>query len=92
VTDYEIFKDVVYGEYWLKETKAPPGYRMNEEWKHVVIDETQPALISYTVEDSPIGEDLPRTGTFSALGYLFAGLALLAAGFWFSKRWVNKEL
>ena len=91
ITGNEMFYDVVYGEYWLKETKAPPGYRMNEEWQHVVIDETQPALISFTVKDSPIDEILPDTGTLGALGYLFGGIALLAAGFWFSKRWAKNH-
>ena len=92
VTGYEMFNDVVYGEYWLKEIKAPPGYRMNETWQHVVIDENSLPLISFTVEDSPIGENLPDTGTFGSLGYLLAGTALLAAGYWFSKRWTKKEL
>lgn len=89
VTGNEMFYDVVYGQYWLKETKAPPGYRMNEEWQHVVIDENSLPLISFTVEDSPIDEALPETGTLGALGYLLAGIALLAAGFWFSKRWAK---
>jgi LPXTG-motif cell wall-anchored protein len=92
VTGNEMFHDVVYGEYWLKETKAPPGYRMNETWQHVVIDENSLPLISFTVEDSPIDENLPDTGTLGALGYLLGGITLLAAGFWFSKRWAKKEL
>ena len=65
---------------------------MNEEWLHVVIDENSLPLISFTVEDSPIDENLPDTGTLGTLGYLLAGTLLLAAGFWFSKRWANKEL
>ncbi|MGI6260151.1 MAG: SpaA isopeptide-forming pilin-related protein [Anaerolineaceae bacterium] len=92
VTGNEMFHDVVYGEYWLKETKAPPGYRMNETWQHVVIDENSLPLISFTVEDSPIDENLPDTGTLGALGYLLGGITLMAAGFWFSKRWAKKEL
>lgn len=91
-TGHEMFYNILYGEYWVKETKAPPGYRLNETWQHVVINESQGLIISFTVEDSPISEDLPDTGTFSALAYLIGGMALLAVGFWFSKRWAKKEL
>ena len=38
------FDDVTYGTYYIKETKAPKGYKLSDEVKKVVIDENTPIV------------------------------------------------
>ena len=88
---YIVWSNLLFGTYTLQETATIPGFRLDPTIHTIVIDADNPHI--YIVKyNHQRAEDLPDTGTLGALGYLLGGITLLAAGFWFSKRWAKKEL
>ena len=80
------FKDLRYGTYYIKETKAPTGYLLSNEVKKVVIDdnlENVGKTYSFVYQDTPMPTTGVKTGDgtdikkFTALTGI-SGIALLA--------------
>ena len=80
------FKDLRYGTYYIKETKAPTGYLLSKEVKKVVIDdnlENVGKTYSFVYQDTPMPTTGVKTGDgtdikkFTALTGI-SGIALLA--------------
>lgn len=80
------FKDLRYGTYYIKETKAPTGYLLSKEVKKVVIDdnlENVGKTYSFIYQDTPMPTTGVKTGDgtdiqkFTALTGI-SGIALLA--------------
>ena len=79
------FKDLRYGTYYIKETKAPTGYLLSKEVKKVVIDdnlENVGKTYSFVYQDTPMPTTGVKTGDgtdikkFTALTGI-SGIALL---------------
>ena len=79
------FKDLRYGTYYIKETKAPTGYLLSKEVKKVVIDdnlENVGKTYSFIYQDTPMPTTGVKTGDgtdikkFTALTGI-SGIALL---------------
>ena len=80
------FKNLRYGTYYIKETKAPTGYLLSKEVKKVVIDdnlENVGKTYSFVYQDTPMPTTGVKTGDgtdikkFTALTGI-SGIALLA--------------
>ena len=80
------FKELRYGTYYIKETKAPTGYLLSKEVKKVVIDdnlENVGKTYSFIYQDTPMPTAGVKTGDgtdikkFTALTGI-SGIALLA--------------
>ena len=80
------FKDLRYGTYYIKETKAPTGYLLSKEVKKVVINdnlENVGKTYSFIYQDTPMPTTGVKTGDgtdikkFTALTGI-SGIALLA--------------
>ena len=80
------FKDLRYGTYYIKETKAPTGYLLSKEVKKVVIDdnlENVGKTYTFVYQDTPMPTTGVKTGDgtdikkFTALTGI-SGIALLA--------------
>lgn len=59
------FKDLRYGTYYIKETKAPTGYLLSKEVKKVVIDdnlENVGKTYSFVYQDTPMPTTAVKTG------------------------------
>lgn len=59
------FKDLRYGTYYIKETKAPTGYLLSKEVKKVVVDdklENVGKTYSFIYQDTPMPTTVVKTG------------------------------
>ena len=71
-----IFKDLRYGTYYIKETKAPLGYHLSQEVKKVVIDENVKGdTYTFEYENTPI--EIIHTGDPTDL-LVIIGLGLVS--------------
>lgn len=71
-----IFKDLRYGTYYIKETKAPFGYHLSTEVKKVVIDENVKGdTYTFDYENTPI--EIVQTGDPTNL-LMIIGLGLVS--------------
>lgn len=74
-----VFKDVVYGSYIIKETKAPEGYNVNSTALKIQINSSEAQ--NYTIEDQKQISMLPQTGgPIDDLFIAITGLLSVLAG------------
>ena len=85
------FKDLKYGIYYIKETKAPLGYELSTEVKEIVINDNLEGVgnvHSFKYLNSLLPVTITKTGDNQSLG-LYAGLAavsILGLGYIILKR------
>lgn len=64
-TGKAIFTDITYGTIYIKESKAPKGYKLSKEIKEVVIDENTPlvdGIYSFNYENELLPVHVIKTG------------------------------
>lgn len=69
------FPQLPAGDYYLVETKAPPGYRLATGQEDFSV--TASGDVNVTLVDHQIIEEFPATGTLGALPFQIGGAALL---------------
>ena len=85
------FKDLKYGIYYIKETKAPLGYELSTEVKEIVINDNLEgvgSVHSFKYLNTLLPVTITKTGDNQSLG-LYAGLAavsILGLGYIILKR------
>ncbi|GFZ29882.1 membrane protein [Clostridium zeae] len=81
-----IFKAVVYGNYTIKETKAPNGYSVNSQILNVQVKSTDEQ--SFTINDKKIVSVIPQTGSVidSSILLILGMLALLSGSVFMIRR------
>ena len=85
------FKDLKYGIYYIKETKAPLGYELSTEVKEIVINDNLEgvgSVHSFKYLNTLLPVTITKTGDNQSLG-LYAGLAavsILGVGYIILKR------
>lgn len=93
------FKDLRYGTYYIKETKAPTGYLLSKEVKKVVIDdnlENVGKTYSFVYQDTPMPTTGVKTGDgtdikkFTALTGI-SGIVLLICVILFLRKKKNAQ-
>ncbi|MBO1003350.1 Cna B-type domain-containing protein [Pseudogracilibacillus auburnensis] len=76
------FENLEWGDYKLKETKAPEGY--NKLVKEIAITINGENLhVTKQVVNTPIGWNIPKTGGIGTLGFYGVGFILIAGAGWF---------
>lgn len=72
-----------FGEYYLKEIEAPPGYKLDTTIYKFVVDENN-LNVKLSLKDDRIVIEVPNTGLkskkYSSLCFLFIGVVLLLYG------------
>lgn len=66
-----------YGEYQLKETKAPNDYRLLTKPIDFTIGEGEQSEVTITVDNFKSGWELPTTGGIGTMLFTFIGLSLM---------------
>jgi len=78
------FKDVDYGSYTIKETKAPKGYILGKEILEVKVNtpETQAFTVKNEAEKliDKVVNNLPKTGTSNAMAISIIGTLIILSG------------
>ncbi len=77
-----VFENLDWGEYSLKETKAPEGYRLLSKEIKLTIDKEN-LLIRETIKNTKQGWNLPNTGGIGTLGFYGLGILLMTLAVWF---------
>lgn len=80
------FTNVAIGKYQLVETKAPAGYRLNNQPITVEITPEQ-LKVTKKIENSEQTWEIPVTGGIGALGLIGAGLLLMSTSGWLFLRY-----
>lgn len=80
------FSKVRYGTYWIRETKAPEGYKISEKPVKVVVDQSLENVgktYEVTVEDQPVEKPKVKTGDdTNIIGFVIAAnIALMGAAY-----------
>ena len=77
-----VFEDLDWGEYVIKETKAPEGYTLiDKEFKFNITKEN--LHHEETITNSQIGWEIPKTGGIGTLGFYMTGILLTISAAWF---------
>ncbi len=77
-----IFDNLNWGDYLLKETKAPEGYRLLSKEIELTINQDN-LLLEETIQNSKQGWHLPDTGGIGTLGFYGLGIMLMITALWF---------
>lgn len=77
-----IFDNLNWGDYLLKETKAPEGYRLLSKEIELTINKEK-LLLKETIKNSKQGWNLPDTGGIGTLGFYGIGILLMLLAAWF---------
>ena len=70
------FKDLPWGIYTLKESKAPDGYRLITNERTIIIDADN-LLVEEIVRNTKQGWEIPKTGGIGTLGFYGIGLIIM---------------
>ena len=74
------FNRLPHGIYYVKEVKAPEGYRLSEVITEVVVPSDDGTPIRIEIRNYRIDERLPATGTAGVIAFIVGGLAVLGTG------------
>lgn len=85
-----VFDRLPYGTYYLRETAAPTGYRLNDRLIEVTVDSTTTDA-AVQVSNYLTSSSLPITGTLAAIPFYVAGGLLIGLFFWLRRRNANRE-
>lgn len=77
-----VFPDLSLGKYTIKETKAPPGYRMLLKEVEIELTRENPD-VTKVIENTRIDWTIPETGGIGTAIFYVIGIALMAVALWF---------
>lgn len=80
------FSKLKVGQYILRETKAPNGFRPNSKDIEIDLTKHTSPVYTVTVNNYKAEENIPSTGTKGAMVFLASGLGMIMLAYIFKKR------
>ena len=67
-------------KYYIQETKAPAGYKLNASLVEVLLEDQNNTIQTFTITDAKATLDVLQTGGSGSSPYIFAGVLLIVLG------------
>lgn len=67
-------------KYYIQETKAPAGYKLNASLVEVLLEDKNNTIQTFTITDAKATLDVLQTGGSGSSPYVFAGVLLIVVG------------
>ena len=67
-------------KYYIQETKAPDGYKLNASFAEVLLEDQNNTIQTFTITDAKATLDVLQTGGNGSSPYIFAGVLLIVLG------------
>ena len=67
-------------KYYIQETKAPAGYKLNASFVEVLLEDQNNTVQTFTITDAKATLDVLQTGGSGSSPYIFAGVLLIVLG------------
>lgn len=67
-------------KYYIQETKAPEGYKLNASLVEVLLEDQNNTIQTFTITDAKATLDVLQTGGSGSSPYIFAGVLLIVLG------------
>ena len=67
-------------KYYIQETKAPAGYKLNASFVEVLLEDQNNSIQTFTITDAKATLDVLQTGGSGSSPYIFAGVLLIVLG------------